>query len=245
MRMRKKKYLADRLEACAALCVGRLPSDPAKTADLALLRLSEIFGNENPLRLEIGCGKGQFAEEIARRNPAVNFIAVEQSPNVLVAAMERAKRAELTNLKFISGTAEFLERLIPPKSVERIYLNFSCPFPKSSYAKHRLTHARFLKIYRALLSPGGYIVQKTDNAAFFEFSLNSFSDCGYRLRRISFDLHNSAIEGNIITEYEEKFSSKGFPIYYTEAFPLPDEKNPGNFEEKFPESSLQIPKNII
>lgn len=237
MRMRKKKNLETRLEACGALCIAKLPSDPSKTAALEPICPAQVFGNGNPLRLEIGCGKGQFAEEIARRNPEVNFIAVEQTPNVLVTAMERAKRAGLTNLKFVSGTAEYLERLLPPHSVERIYLNFSCPFPKNSYAKHRLTHGRFLKIYRALLTADGFIAQKTDNAPFFEFSLNSFSDHGFRLRRISFDLHNSGIDGNIITEYEEKFSSKGFPIYYTEAFPLP--------EEKITESSLQIAQNNI
>ena len=184
MRMRKKKNLESRLAACGGLLLGKLPAygEPAPPEPL---NIGRVFGNENPLHLEIGCGKGQFAEEIARRNPSVNFLAVEQVPNVLVTAM-----------------------------------NFSCPYPKTRYEKYRLTHARFLEIYRNLLTEDGYIVQKTDNRGFFEYSLNSYSDHGFRLRRITFDLHNSGIEGNIITEYEEKFSSEGFPIYYTEAIPI-------------------------
>lgn len=237
MRMRRKKNLESRLAACGELLLGRLPvygeEDPVP------LDLREIFGSGEPIRLEIGCGKGQFAEEIARRNPSVGFLAVEQVPNVLVTAMERAKRAGLTNLKFLSGNAETLGKALPPGSVERIYLNFSCPYPKTRYEKYRLTHSRFLEIYRALLAQGGYIVQKTDNRSFFEYSLNSYADHGFRLRRISLDLHNSGIEGNIITEYEEKFSSEGFPIYYTEAVPIPD------VSKKIPESSLQIPKKRV
>lgn len=220
MRMRKKKNLESRLAACGELLLGKLPAYGEASPEP--LNPARVFGNTNPLHLEIGCGKGQFAEEIARRNPSVNFLAVEQVPNVLVTAMERAARAGLPNLKFLTGNAEALEKLLPPKSAARIYLNFSCPYPKTRYEKYRLTHARFLEIYRNLLTEDGYIVQKTDNRGFFEYSLNSYSDHGFRLRRITFDLHNSGIEGNIITEYEEKFSSEGFPIYYTEAIPLPE-----------------------
>ncbi len=222
MRMRKKKHLESRAEACRNVCLGWLPDYAAELRGdppPEKITSERIFGNSAPIRLEIGCGKGQFAEEIARRNPDVNFIAVEQNLNVLVTAMERTRASGTPNLRYLAGMAEYLEKMFPPKSVERIYLNFSCPFPKNSYAKHRLTHERFLKIYQKILKPDGYIIQKTDNAPFFEFSLNSYCSCGFRLRKISFDLHNSGIEGNIITEYEEKFSSQGLPIYYTEALP--------------------------
>lgn len=217
--MRRKKNLESRLAECGDFLLGKLPAY-GESAPPEPFTAESVFGNTKPLRLEIGCGKGQFAAEIARRNPDVGFLAVEQVPNVLVSAMERAKQAGLTNLKFLSGNAEALGKVLAPHSVERIYLNFSCPYPKARYEKYRLTHARFLEIYRSLLTADGFVIQKTDNRAFFEYSLNSFSDHGFRLRRITLDLHNSGIEGNIITEYEEKFSSEGFPIYYAEAVPL-------------------------
>lgn len=223
MRMRKKKHLDERLAACSAVNLGWLQDYASEQRGVnppEIITAEKVFGNNNPIHLEIGCGKGQFAEDIARRNPDINFVAIEQNVNVLVTAMERTCAGGLKNLKYIMGMAEYLEKVLKPQSVERIYLNFSCPFPKNTYAKHRLTHERFLSIYRNILAPNGYIIQKTDNAPFFEFSLNSYSDNGFRLHNITFDLHNSKIEGNIITEYEEKFSSQGFPIFYTEAIPL-------------------------
>lgn len=223
MRMRKKKHLDERLAACSAVNLGWLQDYASEQRGVnppEIITAEKVFGNNNPIHLEIGCGKGQFAEDVARRNPDINFVAIEQNVNVLVTAMERTCAGGLKNLKYIMGMAEYLEKVFKPQSVERIYLNFSCPFPKNTYAKHRLTHERFLSIYRNILAPNGYIIQKTDNAPFFEFSLNSYSDNGFRLHNITFDLHNSKIEGNIITEYEEKFSSQGFPIFYTEAIPL-------------------------
>ncbi|MBQ8614451.1 MAG: tRNA (guanosine(46)-N7)-methyltransferase TrmB [Ruminiclostridium sp.] len=222
MRMRKKRNLESRIEACGAVNLGWLQdyASEMRGENIPEIITSEkVFGNSNPIHLEIGCGKGQFAEEIAKRNPDINYIAVEQNVNVLVTAMERTRDSGTPNLKYLMGMAEYLEKVFEPGSVQCIYLNFSCPFPKNAYAKHRLTHQRFLDIYRNILAPGGVIYQKTDNAPFFEFSLNSYCDNGFRMRNITFDLHNSKIEGNIITEYEAKFSSMGFPIYYVEAFP--------------------------
>lgn len=222
MRMRKKRNLEERVEACKEVNLGWLQdyaSELRGENPPEKITAEKVFGNSNPIHLEIGCGKGQFAEEIAKRNPNINYIAVEQNVNVLVTAMERTKASGTPNLKYLMGMAEYLEKSFDEGSVERIYLNFSCPFPKNAYAKHRLTHKRFLDIYKKILAPNGVIYQKTDNSPFFEFSLNSFSDNGFRLRNITFDLHNSKIEGNIITEYEEKFSSQGFPIFYTEAIP--------------------------
>jgi len=222
MRMRKKRNLESRIEACKAVNLGWLQdyASEMRGENIPEIITSEkIFGNSNPIHLEIGCGKGQFAEEIAKRNPHINYIAVEQNVNVLVTAMERTRDSGTPNLKYLMGMAEYLEKVFLPGSVECIYLNFSCPFPKNAYAKHRLTHQRFLDIYRNILAPDGVIYQKTDNAPFFEFSLNSYCDNGFKMRNITFDLHNSKIEGNIITEYEAKFSSMGFPIYYVEAFP--------------------------
>lgn len=220
MRMRKKRHLDERIAACSDVSLGWLQdyaSEQKGINEPEIIDPLKVFGNNNPIHLEIGCGKGQFAEEIAKRNPDINFIAVEQNVNVLVTAMERTHKSGLKNLRYVMGMAEYLEKIFPENSVERIYLNFSCPFPKNTYAKHRLTHGRFLSIYRKILVSEGLILQKTDNAKFFEFSLNSFCDNDFRLRNITFDLHNSSIEGNIITEYEERFSSQGYPIYYLEA----------------------------
>lgn len=217
MRMRKKKHLDERLEACSSVCLGWIPDYVHDNEQNEQLCISDVFGNDNPLHLEIGCGKGTFAQTIAERDPDINFIAVEQTANVIVSAMERTRDAGTPNLRYLMGKAEYLQKVLPPKSVEKIYLNFSCPFPKTKYAKHRLTHERFLDIYKELLTDGGVIVQKTDNAKFYEFSLNSLSDAGFRLRSMTFDLHNSNISGNIITEYEQRFISMGLPIYYLEA----------------------------
>ena len=114
--------------------------------------------------------------------------------------------------------AEILTKYIKPGTIERLYLNFSCPFPKKAYENRRLTYITFLEIYKEILSPGAEIHQKTDNMHFFEFSIEQFTNSGYKLKNISLDLHNSNFEGNIITEYENRFSSQGFPIYRLEAY---------------------------
>lgn len=219
MRMRRKKNLEPRLESCNEYII-EVPEEKleyGKELEKHLIDIEELFGNSNPLRLEIGCGKGQFAMEIAKQNPDINFIAVEINRNVIVQACEKAKREELKNLKFLILGAEKLDLYIPEKSVELIYLNFSCPFPKKRYAKHRLTHENFLEIYKRILKDGAAIHQKTDNMHFFEFSIEQFSKCGFTLSNVSLDLHNSDFEGNIVTEYEKRFSDMGMPIYRLEA----------------------------
>lgn len=221
MRMRKKKYLNERLEAVSNRLFminidDRNFNSAIKTQEF--LPLDDWFKNDNPIFLEIGCGKGKFACEFAKLNPNINVLAVEKSANVIVGACEMAEKENIENLRFIGGSAEYLPRFIPPHTVERIFLNFSCPFPKNAYATHRLTHHRFLKIYETLLTKTGEIHQKTDNMHFFEFSLEEFSQNGWSLKNISLDLHQSNFEGNIVTEYEAKFSSLGFPIYRLEAF---------------------------
>ncbi len=218
MRMRKKKHLEERLSACKNLSVLRVEDRNEITAVLTkeYLDFYSIFGNHNPVHLEIGCGKGGFAREIAERNPDINFLAVEKTANVLVTACEQCEN--LPNLHFLLCGAEYLPRFIRDKSIERIYLNFSCPFPKKKYAAHRLTAPRFLKIYKEILAPGAEIHQKTDNMHFFEFSLEQFSQNGFALKNVSLDLHASGFENNIMTEYEKIFSSLGQPIYRLEAY---------------------------
>lgn len=221
MRMRKKRHLDERMEQCGKVCLGWLPDYIAEERNREFAEKFDsvkVFGNNNPVHLEIGCGKGKFIQQLAEENPDINFIALEQTANVLITAMERTMNSGVKNLKYYAGKAEYLEKVFPPQSVERIYLNFSCPYPKESYAKHRLTHPLFLSIYRNLITTDGYIKQKTDNQRLFEFSIENFSQNGWKLRNVSLDLHNSKITGNIITEYEQRFSDMGMPIFYLEAF---------------------------
>ena len=151
-------------------------------------------------------------------NPDINFIAVEKSANVIVSACEKAIDKGLKNLVFLKCSAEYLNSYIPDNLIERIYLNFSCPFPKKKYASHRLTAAPFLKIYKRLLTANAEIHMKTDNMGLFEFSIEQLSQNGFAIKNISLDLHNSGFEGNIVTEYESKFVSLGLPIYRLEAY---------------------------
>ena len=217
MRMRKKKHLEERLALCENLTVMEINDrNELAEVDNNYLDFSTLFGNDNPIFLEIGCGKGGFCREAALRNPDINFLAVEKAANVMVTACEQGEG--VANLKFLLGGAEYLPRFIKDNSISRIYLNFSCPFPKNKYAAHRLTAARYLNIYKRILKPGAEIHQKTDNQHFFEFSLEQLSQNGFALKNVSLDLHNSGFEGNIETEYEKLFSSMGKPIYRLEAY---------------------------
>ena len=221
MRMRRQRNLDQRLADCKdklfEIITDELNFEKA-IQNKEYIDFDKIFGNDNPTVLEIGCGKGKFACEYAKAHPEQNVIAVEKYGNVIVEACERAIEDGIDNLYFIKGNAEYLPKYIKDGSVERIFLNFSCPFPKNKYAIHRLTHHRFLSIYRLLLCEGGEIHQKTDNMHFFEFSIEEFSQNGFALKNVSLDLHRSGFEDNIMTEYEARFSSMGMPIYRLEAY---------------------------
>ena len=223
MRMRRKKNLDQRLLNCAQTGILILIEGEDRNFQTAVLEkklfdYEKLFGNANPVELEIGCGKGTFICELAKRNPDTNYLAVEKTSNVIVDAAEKAIEQNIKNVRFVRAGAEYLPAYIPQKSIERLYLNFSCPYPKKSYAPHRLTHTNFLKIYEQLLKDGAEIHQKTDNMHFFEFSINSLSDYGFTIKNVSLDLHNSGFEGNIVTEYEKRFSDLGQPIYRLEAY---------------------------
>ena len=222
MRMRHKSNLEERLRECAdVMAVSGLPDKNLKRMVQEyenLLDLTALFGNDNPVYLEVGCGAGAFCVEHARLYPDVNLLAVERMSNVLITALERAKRFSLPNLRFMNTPAEVLTCYVPRQSVSRIYLNFSTPLPEKTREKQRLTAPRFLAIYRELLSEGGLVCQKTDDMHFFEYSLEQFSANGFRLQNISLDLHDSRYaDENIVTEYEMKFLGKGAPIYRLEA----------------------------
>lgn len=174
---------------------------------------NEIFGNNNPIHIEIGMGKGQFIMELARRNPDINYIGIEKFSSVLVRAIEKQEQQQLPNLKFIRMDAEYIENVFAPGEVGYIYLNFSDPWPKDRHAKRRLTSANFLNKYVNILSKEGEVTFKTDNRPLFDFSLEQLSEAGWKLISCTFDLHNSEYnEGNIMTEYEKRFSDMGNPI---------------------------------
>lgn len=218
--MRKKKNLDEKLLSVSEYLTVLFSDDPNYNTSVLkkeYLDFEKIFGNNNKLHLEVGCGKGQFVCEAAKARPDINFIAVEVNPNVIYMACKKAQDAELKNVHFLQCRAEYLTKYIPDGCIDKIYLNFSCPYPKKKYASHRLTNERFLSIYKQLMTPGAEIHQKTDNMHFFEYSIEQFSLGGFVIKNVSLDLHSSGFEGNIITEYEQRFSDLGQPIYRLEA----------------------------
>lgn len=211
MRMRKKKHGTERINACSDLLIQNMTISAENAASL--------FGNDHPLWLEIGCGKGAFVCGMAERFPDINFIALERVSDVAMLAMERCKAAELPNVRFIIGDVAKLWDIFPDGIVDRICLNFSDPWPKAGHAKRRLTHRNFLEQYRRILQPDGAIFFKTDNRGLFDFSLEEFEACNFRLENLTYDLHNSEFAAeNIMTEYEKNFSEKGFSINRVEAW---------------------------
>lgn len=214
--MHRKARLDERLEECSrVLTVADLTDKNMKRAadEKDYLDLNSLFGNANPVHLEIGCGKGKFVCELAAREPNVNFIAVEKISNVLIEAAERVVREGLKNVHLLNCAAEVLPRYLKDGSVEKIYLNFSNPLPKLGYAKQRLTHPRFLEEYKSFLADGGQIVQKTDDKDFYEFSLESYQSCGYTVLEKCADLAAENDPSNIVTEHEKKFMEQGKKIY--------------------------------
>lgn len=177
-------------------------------------RWQEQFPAVRPLYIEIGMGKGRFIMEMAARNPNINFLGIERYSSVLLRALQKMEQTPLPNLKFICMDAAELEEVFAPGEVSRIYLNFSDPWPKDRHAKRRLTSRQFFFRYHNILAKDGRLEFKTDNQDLFDFSLAEIPESGWRLDAFTRDLHRDPVlnEGNIMTEYEEKFSSLGNPI---------------------------------
>ena len=178
----------------------------------------QLFGNDNPVYIEIGMGKGQFILTLAKQNPDVNYIGIERYSSVLLRALEKfdtEEYCELRNIRFVCMNAMEIAEVFEPGEVDRIYLNFSDPWPKARHANRRLTSVKFLEQYEKVLAEGGLIEFKTDNRPLFEFSLEQVEEAGWKLLAHTFDLHHEDAmkEGNVMTEYEEKFSSMGNPIH--------------------------------
>lgn len=220
MRMRKKKNGAARIDACRELLISepeKLKEDP-----------QYAFAIRRPLHLEIGCGKGSFACGMSSVHRDVNFIAMEKVPDVACLALEKAKREaeeREDNLRFLVGDAKNLADWFPNDCIDCIYLNFSDPWPKSGHAKRRLTYHTFLSLYEKLLKENGILCFKTDNEGLFDFSIEEFKAYGLIVEWITRDLHHSEYnQGNVMTEYETNFSSKGQPIYAAKVrFPKKEE----------------------
>ncbi len=177
---------------------------------------SELFNNQNPLYIEIGMGKGQFITTLAKQNPNINYIGIERYTSVLLRAIQKVQEEEIPNLRFICFDATEINDIFACKEVDRIYLNFSDPWPKDRHSKRRLTSSTFLNRYNSILAPNGHIEFKTDNKDLFDFSVEEINNHPlWHIDAITYDLHNDPPmnEGNVMTEYEEKFSSQGNPIY--------------------------------
>ena len=174
----------------------------------------ELFENNNPLHIEIGTGKGRFLMTLAEQNPDINYVGIEKFSSVLIRAIEKQRELALPNLYFIRMDAENIEEVFAEGEVDRIYLNFSDPWPKDRHAKRRLTSKQFFARYDKILDKNGRVEFKTDNRDLFDFSVESVKEAGWNLSAVTYDLHNSDMnEGNIMTEYEIKFSEMGNPIH--------------------------------
>lgn len=174
----------------------------------------EIFGNNNPIHIEIGMGKGKFLHAMAKEHPEINYVGIEKYSSVLLRAIQKMEEEELPNLKFIRMDAEDVTKAFAKGEVDRIYLNFSDPWPKDRHAKRRLPSRQFLARYDIILKKDGHLEFKTDNKGLFDFAVEELEPAGWQAKVITYDLHKDEelMKGNIMTEYEEKFSSMGNPI---------------------------------
>ncbi len=207
MRIRRKKHLEERLNNASDILL--VPKRDILNVNLAIEQkeyydFAKIFGSDNPLCLEIGCGKGGFISRVAKENPTENYIAVEMLENIVVMACELCKAQGLTNVRFINTGAEYLPRYIKDNLISKIYLNFSPPFPKKGSERKRLTSDDFVRAYKNFLLPGGKIFQKTDDREFFEYSFNKFIEHGFMVEDVSNKIATGQIY-NVETEYEIMF----------------------------------------
>lgn len=180
---------------------------------------NQVFGGSHPLEIEVGMGKGRFIMDKASANPDINYIGIERYSSVLLRGLQKRSEMDLENIYFMCIDAKDMAEIFAPGEVDRIYLNFSDPWPKDRHAKRRLTSRQFLERYHNILKEEGRVIFKTDNRPLFDFSLEEVEEAGWTLEKCTFDLHHSEyLEGNIMTEYEEKFVAKGNPICMLQVF---------------------------
>lgn len=218
MRIRRKKHLTERVNASKDYLLVADYTEPdlrVKPKNVRIFDFKTIFGNNNPVSLEIGCGMGAFITELAKRNPDKNFFAVEIIQNIAVSAAEKAKENGLVNVRIFNCGAEYLPRYIKANSIENIYLNFSPPFPGKRYENRRLTYPVNLKNYHEFLMDNGKIYQKTDDKEFFDYSFEQLKNNGFLVEDRTEGIASD--NSNVVTEYENKFTSLGLKIYSLKA----------------------------
>lgn len=209
MRLRNKPWAQDKLNDYPQY----VPQNPREVKG----KWQSRFEKEQPIHIEVGSGKGQFIVEMAKAHPDINYIAIEIQTSVIVTILEKQIEEQLPNLQILHGDGGDLTEFFNEGEISLLYLNFSDPWPKTRHIKRRLTSPNFLKQYEVILPDKGEIHFKTDNQGLFEYSLSSMSEYGMTFKQVWLDLHKSNYEGNIMTEYEEKFSSRGNRIYRMEA----------------------------
>lgn len=210
MRLRKKPWVAEALTGFSNIVLQN-PNEDLKG------KWTEVFGNDLPLHVELGTGKGNFIAGMGELYQGqLNFVGIEAQQDVLYYAAQKVRDRELPNVRLLVFDVNEILTIFAPGEIDRLYVNFCDPWPKNRHAKRRLTHVTFLEKYRTVLRPGGQLWFKTDNQPLFEFSLEQFQEFGLKLDNISYDLHNSDFTSNVMTEYEIKFSSMGQPIYRCE-----------------------------
>ena len=209
MRVRNRKGATELLEAHPQYVILN-PAD-------AKGRWQEIFGNDHPIHVEVGSGKGAFVSGMAKANPEINYIGIDIQKSVLSYALDKVLATAVPNIKLLWVDGSDLTDYFEDGEIDRLYLNFSDPWPKKRHEKRRLTYQSFLATYQQILPENGEIHFKTDNRGFFEYSLVSFSQYGMKLKGVWLDLHASDFEDNVLTEYEQKFANKGQVIYRVEA----------------------------
>ncbi|MCY7040969.1 tRNA (guanosine(46)-N7)-methyltransferase TrmB [Streptococcus sanguinis] len=209
MRVRNRKGATELLEAHPQYVMLN-PAD-------AKGRWQEIFGNDHPIHVEVGSGKGAFVSGMAKANPEINYIGIDIQKSVLSYALDKVLATDVSNIKLLWVDGSDLTDYFEEGEIDRLYLNFSDPWPKKRHEKRRLTYQSFLSTYQQILPENGEIHFKTDNRGLFEYSLVSFSQYGMKLKGVWLDLHASDFEDNVLTEYEQKFANKGQVIYRVEA----------------------------
>ena len=209
MRVRNRKGATELLEAHPQYVI----SNPADAKG----RWQEIFGNDHPIHIEVGSGKGAFVSGMAKANPEINYIGIDIQKSVLSYALDKVLATDVPNIKLLWVDGSDLTDYFEEGEIDRLYLNFSDPWPKKRHEKRRLTYQSFLATYQQILPENGEIHFKTDNRGLFEYSLVSFSQYGMKLKGVWLDLHASDFEDNVLTEYEQKFANKGQVIYRVEA----------------------------
>lgn len=205
MRLRKKWWARPELEGDSRVVVR--PTEKKGT-------WNEEFGNSNPIHLELGCGRGKFITEKAEQFPNINFVAVDLKDEVLIYVLQKLREKEITNVRIVPMNISFIGDVFETDEISKIYINFCNPWPKERHKKRRLTHSKFLEIYKKFIKSNTEIWFKTDDRGLFDESQEYFKESGFSLEYITYDLHKSDFKDNVMTEYETKFTNLGMKTMF-------------------------------